>query len=225
MKHSPHCLLSINNYFYPRGGAEVVFLEQNRMLEGAGWQGVLRAIITRPDILHIHSVGPALFTPLGRCFGQGVVVAHHLANYEMGFNRGSDSAARRARRNAVYQRTQSSPSLATAITGANMLAASLKQRRKHQVSSWLGYQSSEALAELYTHAGVFVLPSSHEGQPIAALEAISYRCPVILTDNPAYREIGTSATQFVRSATSRARRTSRGDSRRWRRAHARPEGT
>jgi glycosyltransferase involved in cell wall biosynthesis len=32
------CLLSINNYFYPRGGAEVLFLEQNRMLEDAGWQ-------------------------------------------------------------------------------------------------------------------------------------------------------------------------------------------
>jgi glycosyltransferase involved in cell wall biosynthesis len=32
--------LSINNYFYPRGGAEVLFLEQNRILEGAGWQVV-----------------------------------------------------------------------------------------------------------------------------------------------------------------------------------------
>ena len=31
-------LLSINNYYYRRGGAEVVFLEQNRMLEEAGWQ-------------------------------------------------------------------------------------------------------------------------------------------------------------------------------------------
>ena len=30
-------LLSINNYFYRRGGAEVVFLEQNRLLEEAGW--------------------------------------------------------------------------------------------------------------------------------------------------------------------------------------------
>ena len=28
--------------------------------------GVLRATITRPDILHIHSIGPALFTPLAR---------------------------------------------------------------------------------------------------------------------------------------------------------------
>jgi glycosyltransferase involved in cell wall biosynthesis len=33
-------LLSINNYFYPRGGAEVVFLEQNRILEASGWQVV-----------------------------------------------------------------------------------------------------------------------------------------------------------------------------------------
>jgi glycosyltransferase involved in cell wall biosynthesis len=40
MMQSPPCLLSINNYFYPRGGAEVLFLEQNRVLEGAGWQVV-----------------------------------------------------------------------------------------------------------------------------------------------------------------------------------------
>jgi glycosyltransferase involved in cell wall biosynthesis len=33
-------LLSINNYFYPRGGAEVLFLEHNRLFEGAGWQVV-----------------------------------------------------------------------------------------------------------------------------------------------------------------------------------------
>ena len=34
------CLLSINNYFYPRGGADVLFLEQNRMFENVGWQVV-----------------------------------------------------------------------------------------------------------------------------------------------------------------------------------------
>jgi len=33
-------LLSINNYFYRRGGAEVVFLEQNRLFEEIGWQVV-----------------------------------------------------------------------------------------------------------------------------------------------------------------------------------------
>jgi glycosyltransferase involved in cell wall biosynthesis len=40
MLQSPSCLLSINNYFYPRGGAEVLFLEQNRMFESIGWQVV-----------------------------------------------------------------------------------------------------------------------------------------------------------------------------------------
>src|SRR5262249_45969871 len=40
MTQARACLLSINNYFYPRGGAEVLFLEQNRMLEGIGWQVV-----------------------------------------------------------------------------------------------------------------------------------------------------------------------------------------
>lgn len=33
-------LLSVNNYYYYRGGAETVFLEHNRMFEGAGWQVV-----------------------------------------------------------------------------------------------------------------------------------------------------------------------------------------
>jgi glycosyltransferase involved in cell wall biosynthesis len=40
MMPSTPCLLSINNYFYPRGGAEVLFLEQNRMFENIGWQVV-----------------------------------------------------------------------------------------------------------------------------------------------------------------------------------------
>ena len=37
---SHRCLLAINNYYYPRGGAEVLFLEHNRMLENIGWQVV-----------------------------------------------------------------------------------------------------------------------------------------------------------------------------------------
>ena len=31
-------LLSINNYYYRRGGAEVVFLEENRLFEEIGWK-------------------------------------------------------------------------------------------------------------------------------------------------------------------------------------------
>ncbi|KAB1074051.1 glycosyltransferase family 4 protein [Methylobacterium planeticum] len=40
MSFAQNRLLSINNYFYPRGGAEVLFLEQNRLFEGIGWDVV-----------------------------------------------------------------------------------------------------------------------------------------------------------------------------------------
>jgi glycosyltransferase involved in cell wall biosynthesis len=238
--------------------------------------GVLRAAWTRPDILHIHSVGPALFTPLARLFGLRVVVTHHLPNYEAkkwGFvarsilrlgeragmlfanGRVAVSAGLAGRMKRTYgvpvavipngigrpRRLQST----SILSGFGLeprryvLTVARIDEQKRQLdlidafartgeSGWklaiagdsdyaseyarlvakaaaetpgvvlLGYQRGSALAELYTHAGFFVLPSSHEGQPIAALEAISYRCPIVLSDIPAHREIGTSITEFVR---------------------------
>ena len=44
--------------------------------------GVLRAARDRPDILHIHAIGPAFFTPLARALGLRVVVTCHSRNYE-----------------------------------------------------------------------------------------------------------------------------------------------
>jgi len=43
-------LLTVNNYHYPRGGAEVVFLEQNRLFESKGYQ-VVPFCMTHPDNL------------------------------------------------------------------------------------------------------------------------------------------------------------------------------
>jgi glycosyltransferase involved in cell wall biosynthesis len=40
MLTTTNCLLAINNYYYPRGGAEVLFLEHNRLFENIGWQVV-----------------------------------------------------------------------------------------------------------------------------------------------------------------------------------------
>lgn len=52
-----------------------------------------------------------------------------------------------------------------------------------------GFQSGAALASLYHNAALFVLPSHHEGLPIAALEALSAGCPVLLSDIEANRDI------------------------------------
>ena len=44
--------------------------------------GVLYAGFRRPDILHIHAVGPAAVTPLARLMGLRVVVTHHDPDYD-----------------------------------------------------------------------------------------------------------------------------------------------
>jgi glycosyltransferase involved in cell wall biosynthesis len=238
--------------------------------------GVLRAAWKRPDILHLHSVGPALFTPLARALGLRVVVTHHLLNYEnekwgfvargilrlgeragMMFANGriAVSAALAARMERTYrvpvrvipngirrpQKMQSTAILAAFDLKRNryVLTVARVDEQKRQLDlikafararrrPWklaivgsadyssvyaravaqaaretadvvlLGHQTGDALAELYTHAGVFVLPSSHEGQPIALLEALSYGCPTILSDIPPHREIGASNSEFVR---------------------------
>lgn len=59
-----------------------------------------------------------------------------------------------------------------------------------------GFQRGLALQELYAHAGLFVLPSSHEGLPIALLEALSYGLPVLASDIPANLEVCLPTEQY-----------------------------
>lgn len=59
-----------------------------------------------------------------------------------------------------------------------------------------GFQKGLALRELYAHAGLFVLPSSHEGLPIVMLEALSFGLPVIASDIPANLEVGLSRENY-----------------------------
>lgn len=51
-----------------------------------------------------------------------------------------------------------------------------------------GILSSEPLSQLYSAASLFVLPSYHEGQSLALLEALSYGLPVLVSDIHANKE-------------------------------------
>ncbi len=59
-----------------------------------------------------------------------------------------------------------------------------------------GFLTGQELSEIYTHAGMFVLPSSHEGLSITLLEALSYGLPVLASDIPANLEIGLTRKHY-----------------------------
>ena len=53
-----------------------------------------------------------------------------------------------------------------------------------------GRLTGKPLQELYSHAGLFVLPSYHEGLPIVLLEALSYGLSCIASGIPANKSVG-----------------------------------
>ena len=61
-----------------------------------------------------------------------------------------------------------------------------------------GFITGEELNQIYSHARLFVLPSYHEGLPIALLEALSYGLSVIASDIPANKEVGLEAFRYFR---------------------------
>lgn len=52
-----------------------------------------------------------------------------------------------------------------------------------------GYIVGDELEEVFSNAGAFILPSTHEGLPIALLEALSHGLPCIVSDIPANRSV------------------------------------
>jgi glycosyltransferase involved in cell wall biosynthesis len=73
---------------------------------------------------------------------------------------------------------------------------SLKRQAKDNGIVLTGFIKGEKLNQLMSNASLFVLPSSHEGLPIAMLEAMSYEIDVLASDIPANRLSQLSSTDF-----------------------------
>jgi glycosyltransferase involved in cell wall biosynthesis len=231
-------------------------------------------IVSRPDVLHIQAIGPAMLTPLARLCGLRVVVTHHGPDYDRQkwgafakwvLKTGEAWGMRFAHRRIVISEAIRAlvmekygldsdliPNGVTlpdlpATTGALrqfgltpgryvLLVSRLVPEKRHldliaafsaaRLEGWkvvlvgasdhpddyvrqvlsvaeatpnvvaTGFQTGLALRELYAHAGIFVLPSSHEGLPIALLEALSFGLPVVASDIPANLEVGLDAAHY-----------------------------
>lgn len=62
-----------------------------------------------------------------------------------------------------------------------------------------GILTGVRLAEIFSNAGLFVLPSYYEGLPIALLEALSYGLPVLVSDIPQNKEIPIAEERFFKT--------------------------
>lgn len=252
---------------------------------------VLAARRMKPDILHIHAIGPSLMVPLARLLGMKVVVTHHGPDYDRGkwgrlakmaLMTGEKMGAKFANEVIViseviasllankYGRTDThlifngvpTPSRATstdylhslgispyhyllavgrfvpeknfhqlvqafadsglADSGYRLVIAgdadhpdhystSLKRQATESGAILTGFIKGEPLYQLFSHAALFVLPSSHEGLPISLLEAMSYGRDLLVSDIPANKLPQLSSSDFfptgdVKALTSALRR-------------------
>ena len=242
--------------------------------------GIIKAKQLNGDILHIHAIGPALFTPMARLLGLRVVMTHHGPDYDRkkwnSFAKVILKLGEKLGATFAHQVIAISQPIAQAICQKfgrpvtvipngvvvrqrsaqdDVLKKNKLERGKyilsvgrfvpekgfhelidsfqefvamapHRQDGWklviagdadhedeysrslklrsrripdvvlTGFQTGKSLQELYSHAGLFVLPSYHEGLPIVLLEALSYGSSCLVSDIPANREVGLEEERY-----------------------------
>ncbi|OUS01652.1 glycosyl transferase family 1 [Flavobacteriales bacterium 33_180_T64] len=245
-----------------------IFAPKQKSIEAIAhtFLGIMYAGFKRPDVLHIHAVGPMIMTPLARLLGLKVVVTNHGPDYDrqkwgklaksilqLGEYLGTKTAHKvivisnviRTILKTKYNRQDTTliyngvnkPELAIAddyITHLNLeknkyiIAVGRfveekgfsdlikaysnittpyklvlvgdadhetvysKHLKKEAVDAKViltGFIKGEQLCQIFSHARLFVMPSYHEGLPIALLEAMSYNLDVLVSDIPANIEV------------------------------------
>jgi glycosyltransferase involved in cell wall biosynthesis len=243
-----------------------------------GWETACHSLLCtvyslfrRPDIVHIHNIGPALFSPLLKLAGLKVLLTYHSPNYEhkkwnfvaRNILKLSEKIALTASDAVIFvseaQREKFSPRIQAKscyipngirppeLTGATdcLQARGIRKNRyilavgritpekgfdylvnafreaapencqlviaggvegesayftalQKSVSGcdniiFTGYAYGKLLAQLYSHAALFVLPSYNEGMPLVLLEAMSYGLAILASDIPANRAVNLPA--------------------------------
>jgi len=228
--------------------------------------GVLYATYKRPDVLHIHAVGPMLLTPLARLFGLKVVVTNHGPDYDrQKWGKAAKLLLKTGERfgttfankvivisnviNSILKKKYNRNDAELIYNGVNIPkpttnidyiksigiekgnyliavgrfveekgfsdlikaykaidipyklvlvgdadheTAYSKRLKKEVLDAGViltGFIKGKALHQIFSHAKLFIMPSYHEGLPIALLEAMSYNLNVLVSDIPANLEV------------------------------------
>ena len=75
----------------------------------------------------------------------------------------------------------------------------LLRRRSDSRTVFTGFQTGGNLDQLYAHCRFYVLPSYVEGLPITLIEAMSFGCPLLISDIPENMEVAGSIAATFRS--------------------------
>ena len=75
---------------------------------------------------------------------------------------------------------------------------SFKEMAKENGVVLTGFIKGKKLNQMFSHAKLFVMPSYHEGLPIALLEAMSYNLDVLVSDIPANVEVQLEQSDYFK---------------------------